>query len=50
MFIRNAALATMLLVSALRFTSAAAGAPAKNPTSPKAPTNLRITAQNAADR
>ncbi len=44
MFVRNAALATMLLVLALLFTSAAAGAPAKTPTSPKGPTNLRITA------
>ena len=44
MFVRNAALATMLLVSALLFTSAAPAA--KNPTSPKAPTNLRITASS----
>jgi chitodextrinase len=43
MFFRNAALATMLVVSALLFTSAAPAA--KNPSSsPKAPTNLRITA------
>jgi hypothetical protein len=44
MFFRNAALATMLLVSALLFTSAAPAA--KNPTSAKAPTNLRITASS----
>jgi Fibronectin type III domain len=45
MFVRNAALATMLLVAALLFTTAAAGAPAKRPTPPSTgPTNLRITA------
>jgi hypothetical protein len=44
MCVRNAALATMLLVSALLLTSAAPAA--KNPTSPKAPTNLRITASS----
>jgi chitodextrinase len=43
MFVRNAALATLLLGSALLFTSAAAGAPAKGG-NPPTPTNLRITA------
>ena len=43
MFVRNAARATLLLVSALLLTSAAA---AKNPTSPTGPTNLRITASS----
>ena len=42
MFVRNAALATLLLVAALLFTSAAAGGK-----SPSGPTNLRITASTA---
>jgi chitodextrinase len=43
MFVRSAALATTLLVPALLFTSAAAGArPDRSP--PTTPTNLRITA------
>ena len=41
MFVRNAALATLLLVAALLFTSTAAGG--KNPSGP---TNLRITASS----
>jgi chitodextrinase len=44
MSVRNAALATMLLVAALLFTSAAAG---KGGPSPTGPTNLRITASTA---
>jgi chitodextrinase len=43
MLVRNAALATLLLVSALLFTSAAPAAKSP-PSSSKAPTNLRITA------
>ena len=41
MFVRNAALATLLLVAALLFTSVAAGGK-----SPSGPNNLRITASS----